>query len=153
MYQVRGLDPRLFEPLFGLSDEALAAQGARRILADLDGSYPCRVSLLNVRAGEELLLVNYEHRPETHSPYRATGPIFVSRNARGYHRDKVPLLLRESLVSLRAYDAQAFMVAAEVVNGSEVANQVERYLGRSDVDHVDAHFARRGCFAARFERP
>jgi len=152
MYQVRGLDPRLFEPLFALSDEALAAQGARRLVADGDGVYPCRVSLRNVGAGEELLLVSYEHRPEAHSPYRATGPIFVSREERGFCRDEVPLLLRESLVSLKAYDAQAFIVAAEVVNGPDVANQVERYLARSDVDHVDAHFARRGCFAARFER-
>jgi hypothetical protein len=55
-------------------------------------------------------------------------------------------------VSLKAYDADAFIVAAEVVDGREVRNQVERYLRRSDVDHVDAHFARRGCFAARFER-
>jgi hypothetical protein len=96
--------------------------------------------------------VNYEHRPEAHSPYRASGPIGVSRLERGYYRDEVPLLLRGSLVSLKAYDADALIVAAEVVDGREVRNQVERYLHRSDVDHVDAHFARRGCFAARFER-
>ena len=152
MFQVRGLDPGLFEPLFALSDEALAARGARRVIADADSSYPCRISLRNAGAGEELLLVNYEHRPEAHSPYRATGPVFVSRLERGSCRDEVPGLLRESLVSLRAYDAQACIVAAEVVNGAEVARQVESYLRRSDVDHVDAHFARRGCFAARFER-
>jgi hypothetical protein len=152
MFQVRGLEPGLFEPLFALPDEALVAQGARRVIADADSGYPCRISLRSVGEGEEVLLVNYEHRPEAHSPYRAKGPIFVSRLERGYYRDEVPLLLRESLVSLKAYDADAFIVAAEVVEGREVRNQVERYLHRADVDHVDAHFARRGCFAARFER-
>jgi hypothetical protein len=152
MFQVRGLEPSLFEPLFAFSDEALLAQGARRLIADAEGVYPCRVSLRRVAAGTELLLVNYEHRPETHSPYRATGPIFVSGEERGYCRDEVPVFLRESLVSLKAYDADAFIVAAEVVNGPDIRDQVERYLGRPEIHHVDAHFARRGCFAARFER-
>ena len=152
MFQVRGLDPGLFEPFFALSDEALAAQGARRVIADDGSGYPCRIALRSVAAGVEVLLVNYRHRPEAHSPYRANGPIFVSRLERGYYRDEVPLLLRGSLVSLKAYDADALIDAAEVVDGREVRNQVERYLHRSDVDHVDAHFARRGCFAARFER-
>lgn len=152
MFQVRGLEPRLFEPLFALSDAALIARGARRYIADLDGTYPCRISLRHVDAGEELLLVNYEHRPEGHTPYRGSGPIFVSRLERGSYRDEVPVFLRESLVSLKAYDQEAFIVAAEVVNGPEVRSQVERYLRRADVHHVDAHFARRGCFAARFDR-
>ena len=61
-------------------------------------------------------------------------------------------MLEGSLVSLKAYDGAAFIVDAEVVDGGGVRDLLAAYFGRSDIHHVDAHFARRGCFAARFER-
>ena len=44
------------------------------------------------------------------------------------------------------------MVDAEVAEGGEVLGLIDRFLADPNVAHVDAHFARRGCFAARFER-
>lgn len=152
-FQARGLDAQLFAPLFNLSEPELTAIGAIRVVADEPDAYPCRVSLRRVEEGEELLLVNHTHQPTPSSPYRASGPIFVSRTAgTGHYRDELPPILRDRLVSLRAYDSQALIVDAEVAEGEEVVRVIERFLANPNVAHVDAHFARRGCFAARFER-
>ncbi|MGO4573882.1 DUF1203 domain-containing protein [Microvirga sp. 2TAF3] len=103
--------------------------------------------------GEELLLVNHVHQPMPSSPYRASGPIFVSRSAgTGHYRNELPPMLRDRFLSLRAYDSNALIVDADVAEGRAVLDVIERFLGNPNVAHVDAHFARRGCFGARIER-
>jgi hypothetical protein len=42
-YTLRGLEPALFEPLFQLDDEALAARGMRWMSVDEPVGFPCRV--------------------------------------------------------------------------------------------------------------
>lgn len=152
-YLVRGLEADAFAPLFRLSDANLQAMGAHRVLADEPDAYPCRVSLRRAEEGEELLLLHHIHQPTPTSPYRSGGPIFVSRFATtGLYRGELPPILRDRLLSLRAYDAAAFIVEADVAEGEEVVGHIERLLSDPQVAHVDAHFARRGCFAARIER-
>lgn len=154
-FQVRGIDPQPFQPLFSLSDADLAAKGIIRVVADEPDAYPCRVALERVRVGEELLLVHYMHQPNPASPYRAGGPIFVSRGAErpAHYQSELPPSFRDRLISLRAYDSNALIIDAEVADGDRaVLAVIERYLSRPDVAHVDAHFARRGCFAGRIER-
>jgi Protein of unknown function (DUF1203) len=152
MFIVRGLEPQSFSPLFALSDEALSERGARRMAADSDDAYPCRIALRRVEKGAELILLNYAHLPAPHSPYRASGPIFVSRSARGVYENELPPMLQDRLLALKAYDADAFILDADVAEGEEVRERVERFLDDPAVTHVDVHFARRGCFAARIER-
>jgi hypothetical protein len=151
---VRGLDPKPFRPLFDLSEDGLAAHGARRVRADQADAYPCRVSLRRVEEGEELLLLNHVHQGRASSPYRASGPIFVGRSAEApaVFEGETPPMLRDRLLSLRAYDAQAFIVEAEVAEGPAVEDTIRRFLARPGVAVIDLHFARRGCFAARVER-
>jgi len=153
-FLIRGLEAETFAPLFRFSDEDLRTIGARRVHADESDAYPCRVSLRRVEEGEELLLLNHVHQPTPTSPYRAAGPVFVSRAARtGLFQNELPPILQDRLLSLRAYDSNALIVDAEVADGDrEVLAVMERFLARPDVAHVDAHFARRGCFAGRIER-
>lgn len=152
-FQFRGLDPALFAPLFRLSEAELAAIGAQRVHADEADAYPCRVSLTRVAKGEELLLLNHVHQPTPTSPYRASGPIFVGRNSSaGHYRDELPPMMRNRLLSLRAYDAQVLIVDADVAEGEPALAVVARFLANPEVAHVDAHFAKRGCFGARIER-
>jgi len=152
-FHVRGLEADAFAPLFHLNEDGLAAIGARRVVADAADLYPCRIALRRVDEGEELLLLNHAHQTNPGSPYRSAGPIFVSRSARtGSYRGELPPMLRDRLLSLRAYDANAFIIDAEVGEGEEVVRLIERFLANPKVAHVDAHFARRGCFAARIER-
>jgi hypothetical protein len=61
-------------------------------------------------------------------------------------------MLRDRLLSLRAYDGNAFIVDAEVAEGAEVLRVIDRFFANPEIAHIDAHFARRGCFAARIER-
>jgi hypothetical protein len=153
-FQVRGLDPAPFLPLFDLDDSALLALGARRTTADEPDAYPCRVSLKRAEPGEELLLVHHVHQPVATSPYRSGGPIFVGRSGDqpALYRNELAPILRDRLLSLRAYDSEALIVDAEVGEGDAVFGLVARFLGDPAVAYVHAHFARRGCFAARIER-
>ena len=152
-FQIRGLDAETFAPLFQLNEADLKALGAQRVIADAPDLYPCRIALKRVAEGEELLLLNHAHQTNPGSPYRSAGPIFVSRSARtGSYKGELPPMLRDRLLSLRAYDENAFIIDAEVGEGEEVVRLIERFLADPKVAHVDSHFARRGCFAARIER-
>jgi hypothetical protein len=69
-FRITGLPADEFAPLFDLSDAELASFGAvRQIAEERPTGYPCRVSLTDSRAGDELILLNYEHHSVT-SPYR-----------------------------------------------------------------------------------
>ena len=150
-FRFKGLHADPFSDLFALSDAALAAKGFVRMIADEKPGFPCRVSLADAEPGEEVLLVNFEHQP-VHSPYRATGPIFVRRNAKVFDSTDVPQALRPRLLSLRAYDDSGMMVEADVVEGTEVETLLARLFTRDDVSYVHVHYAKRGCFAVRVER-
>jgi hypothetical protein len=152
-FRLAGLDPAPFAPLFLLDDAQLAARGIARRIADADRGFPCRVGLEDARRGDELLLLPYEHQP-AHSPYRASGPVFVRRDAcrRVLAPGEVPPYVADRLISLRAYDSAQLMVDAEVCEGGHVAAWLEAAFGRSEVACVHLHNARRGCYSCLAER-
>ena len=152
-YRIHGLDPASFAHRVGLSDEALAAQGAVRMRADSKPGFPCRVRLDDVEPGERLLLVNHVSHDGT-NPYRATHAIFVgeqSVRAAAYH-DAIPPALAGRVLSLRAFDRDGMMRDAALAQPGEADSAIRHLLADPRVDHVDAHNAVRGCFAARIER-
>jgi len=153
-YRVLGLDPAPFAPLFDLDDGALKAIGARRMTADTQPGFPCRVSLADAAPGEDVILVNHAHLADDSTPYRARGPIFVREHAgeAAILDDSLPPYLTSRLLSLRAYDCDGMMVDADVIEGREAEPLIRRMLARGEIAHIDAHFARRGCYAARIER-
>ena len=53
-FQLEGIPYRPFAPLFALSDQELQKMNARRVIADAQPGYPCRVSLADAAIGEEL---------------------------------------------------------------------------------------------------
>ena len=151
-FRIEGLDPDAFQPLFSLDDEALAARGARRQIADHKPGFPCRVSLEDAEPGEEVLLLNFEHQP-VDSPYRAAGPIYVRRAATRFSAvNAVPAMLRSRLLSLRAYDAEGMMVAAEVCEGAAFEPALEALFADPATAYVHVHNAKPGCFNCRVER-
>ena len=152
-YQLRGLEPRLFEPLFALDEVTLTSRGMRWMRADAPVGYPCRISLEDAPVGEEVLLLPFTHQ-DSRSPYRASGPIFVRRGQREAARlvGTLPPYLTRRPLSVRAYDAADDMVDADVVDGSDAEALIERYLARDDVRYLHVHFARRGCYACRVDR-
>ena len=152
-FRIVGLQLHEFSPWFALSDAELAARGACWVTATSDHGYPCRVSLRDAAAGERLLLLPYQHLAAD-SPYRASGPIYVRRDAQAAALavGEVPAYVRRRLISLRAYDERHWMVAAEVCPGEEVAAQIERLFARNDVHVLHLHNAKPGCFSCRVER-
>ena len=44
------------------------------------------------------------------------------------------------------------MVDADVVDGQVLAGLIERFFGNPDVAYLHAHYAKRGCYAARIDR-
>jgi hypothetical protein len=152
-FRITGLSPRPFEHLFGLSDERLATFNVRRYVADAMPGYPDRVELRDVQAGEHVLLVNYVHQPGD-TPYRASHAIFVREGAteRFDAIDVVPDVLRIRPISLRAFDRADMMIDADLTEGPGIENVIDRFFTDPHVSYVQAHFAKRGCYAARIER-
>ncbi|HYB54983.1 MAG TPA: DUF1203 domain-containing protein [Alphaproteobacteria bacterium] len=152
-YRVTGLDPAPFRDLFGLSEEALAAKGVRRYLADRKPGFPDRVELRDAEPGETVLLLNYTHQP-AQTPYRASHAIFVREGAeRAYDAiDRIPEPLLVRPISLRAFSAEGEMVDADLAEGSQLEPLIERFLAKPGVSYLHAHYAKRGCYAARIER-
>jgi hypothetical protein len=152
-YKISGLDPSQYSHLIGLGDEQLAAYGAVRMTADTKPSFPCRVTLDDAEIGETLLLVNHVSH-EGNNPYRASHAIFVSESATeaAVYEDEIPPALDRRILSLRAFDRDGMMTDAALVQPGEADPAIRKLLANSAVDHIDAHNATRGCFAARVER-
>lgn len=150
---IRGLDPAPFRPLFGLTDSDLAARGASRHVVDSDPGYPDRIGLRDMAIGEHAILLNYEHQPAA-TPYRSAHAIFIGEGA---HRacemiDAIPQVIRRRVISLRAFDAAGMIVDADLADGTDLMPLIAQFFDREDVAYLHAHYAKRGCYAARIDR-
>ncbi|HBN54362.1 MAG TPA: DUF1203 domain-containing protein [Stenotrophomonas sp.] len=152
-FLLSGIDPVPLQPLFDLDDAGLAAHGAVRRIADSERGFPCRVSLRNATVGEELLLLPYWHQPAA-SPYRASGPVFVRRGAVPARLavNEVPPYVARRLISLRAYDRDDCIAAAEVMEGEDAGAWLHAQLGDPRIAYVHLHSARHGCYLCRADR-
>jgi hypothetical protein len=153
-FTVSGLSADPFQPLFGLSDEALAEHGAVRHVAGAEGRYPCRISLRDAAPGETLLLVNYEHQSAA-SPYRSNYAIYVREAATtpATFTDELPPVLQGRPIALRAFDEAGMLIAAELVSADQdLTAAIGRGLGQPEAAYLHAHNAAHGCFAARIDR-
>lgn len=153
-FRITGLSPEPFAPLYGLSEEALAARGVRRVRADDPSTnYPDRIEMRHARPGETLLLLNHVSQPAD-TPYRATHAIYVREGARDiYDRvNAVPEVMRIRLLSLRAFDAHGLIVDADVVEGVALEPAIARLLSDPQAAYLHVHNAKRGCYSGRIDR-
>ena len=152
-FRICGLPAAQFSHLFALSDTELAKLGARRQIADeRTPGYPCRISLTDARAGDELLLVNYEHHAVA-SPYRMRFAIFVREGEETYDAvNQIPEQLRLRTLALRAYDTDAMMTGSALSEGRDLESAIARLFANPRADYLHVHFAAPGCYAARVER-
>jgi hypothetical protein len=152
-FRITGLSPDTFRPLFSLSDAELHGRRARRVVVDASPGFPDRISLRDLEPGEQAILVHHTHQP-AETPFHASHAIFVGEASReAYDRiDEVPPALAARLLSVRAFDAKHDMVDADVVEGAALPGLVERFFADGAVAYLHAHYARRGCYAARIDR-
>src|SRR5690349_18424048 len=152
-FRIIGLSPDAFRPLYGLSDSELARHGARRYIADAKPGFPDRVELRDAEPGESLLLINYVHQP-ANTPYHASHAVFIREGAEVAFDavDQVPEVLRLRMLSLRGFAADHYIAAAALVDGRQLEAEIEKLLAQPEVAYIQAHYAMRGCYAARIER-
>jgi hypothetical protein len=152
-FRITGLSPDPFRHLYGLSDAELAAHGATRVVADRSPGFPDRIEVRDAEPGEALLLLNFVHQPAD-TAYRASHAIFVREGAEVPFDavGAVPEVIRRRPISLRGFDRDGTMVDAALVDGGEVAVTIEAMFGDPAITYLHAHYAVRGCYAARIDR-
>lgn len=152
-FRIHGLPADEFAHLAGRTESQLQGMGIRRVRVTEPHAAPDRISLRDAEPGETVLLLNYEHLA-VDTPYRSRHAIYVIEGETRTFDDVnvVPEVMRRRLLSLRAFDARGMMVDADVVDGREVEPLIERLLADERTAYVHAHYARRGCFAARIDR-
>ena len=152
-FRITGVSPSAYQPLYGLSDEELAARGAIRYVVDQKPGYPDRVEMREGEIGETVLLVNHFSQLAD-NPYRASHAIFVREGAVAAYDavDEVPEVMRGRLLSLRAFDQDDMMVDADVIDGNQIETTIERFFSNPAVKYIHAHNAKRGCYSGRIDR-
>jgi len=152
-FRITGLSAEPFRHLYGLSDDLLARQGAKRYVVDKAPGFPDRIEMRDAAPGETVLLLNHVCQPAD-TPYRASHAIFVREGAeQSYDRmNEIPDVMRLRLMSLRAYDAQGMMLDADVIDGQRVEEVIDRFFANPDVAYIHAHNAKRGCYSGRIDR-
>lgn len=151
-YRIEGLDPEPFAALFDLGDAELAARNARRVRADSPTGHPCRVSLQEAAAGEELLLVNHISN-EAPTPFRASHAIYVRKQAEtARYDDEIPPLFASRTLSLRGFDSEGMLRGGVLAMPGEADAGIRALFEQDEIATIHAHSAAYGCFLARIER-
>jgi hypothetical protein len=152
-YRITGLPMTPFAPLFALDDGSLAAMRARRVIATADRGFPCRVSLVDARRGEALLLLHHVSH-DVATPYRAAYAIYVRAHAREAEPfvDCTPPVFEGRSLGLRAFDADGMLRDARLAMPGEADPAIRALFARDEIAYIHAHNAAHGCFAARIDR-
>jgi Protein of unknown function (DUF1203) len=152
-FQIHALPKDIVAGLSEMSDAALAARNIKRQTALVSPGYPCRISLEDAQVGETVYLMNYTHIPQA-TPYQASHAIFVREKARQANPEpnEIPASLALRVLSLRAFDQDHQMVAAELAQGEEIAPKLQQLFAKPQTDYIHLHYAKPGCFAARAVR-
>ncbi|MEL6692396.1 MAG: DUF1203 domain-containing protein [Pseudomonadota bacterium] len=151
-FQISALSEDQFSHLYGATKEQLRQAGAKRVIADTDPGFPCRVSMRDAKIGEALILLNYTHLNQD-TPYCASHAIFIIEGAkeRTFPQNTVPDVLRSRLLSLRAFNENYDMIAADVCAGSDLEQAITKLTTDPSVSFLHVHNAAPGCYAARID--
>ncbi len=152
-YRITGLDRELFAGLFDMDDAALAEKGAIRVTAGADKGWPCRISLEDAKAGEELILLNHvSHDVET--PYRSAYAIYLRRSASDTAKyvDETPPVFEGRPMAFRAFDCEGMLRIAALALPGQADAKIRELFASDEIAYIHAHNAAHGCFSAKVER-
>jgi hypothetical protein len=111
--------------------------------------------------GEELLLVSHDpfepistSDAAARSPYRCASPIFIHLHPCSPPSldGELPAQLVGRRLSVRAFDADALMTDAVVIDGRELDATLRSLLDRPEVSWFHVHNAAPGCWAVAVDR-
>ncbi|WP_051062676.1 DUF1203 domain-containing protein [Ilumatobacter nonamiensis] len=132
----------------------LRSGGGERFIADAKPGYPCRQCLCDAEIGETLILV--AHDPfSIDSPYRSRSPIFLHEQPCSPPSDVrvLPDQLTGRQLSVRAFDRDAMMIDAAVIDGTDLDDQLRQFFDDEATAEIHVHNATRGCWATLVKRP
>lgn len=152
-YRITGLDRTSFAELFDMNDMALADRGAVRVTAAADKGWPCRISLEDAKAGEELILLNHVSH-DVATPYRSSYAIYVRKNAEvpTEYVDTVPPVFEGRPIALRAFDKDGMLRNAALALPGQADARIRDLFESDEIAYIHAHNAAHGCFSAKVER-
>jgi hypothetical protein len=79
--------------------------------------------------------------------------IFLREGDRTYDKvNEVPEQFRNRILAVRSFDANAMMVANQLVGGNEIEPVLEKMLAPLNVDYLHVHCAAAGCYGAKVQR-
>ena len=124
-----------------------------KMVVDSKPGYPCRVSLEDAEIGEEVILLSFKHH-DSKSPYQASGPIYVRRNAQlaNLRVNEVPKMLLHRFLSLRVYDEKGMMIEDLTIEGKVVKESIQKIFRNTEASYIHIHNAGPGCFNCLVKR-
>jgi Protein of unknown function (DUF1203) len=152
-YRITGLDRASFAELFDMNDMALAERGAVRVTAAADKGWPCRISLEDAKAGEELILLNHVSH-DVATPYRSSYAIYIRKAAElsAQFVDETPPVFEGRPMAFRAFDAAGMLRNAALALPGQADEKIRALFAQDEIAYIHAHNAAHGCFSARIER-
>lgn len=152
-YRITGLDCEPFTGLFEMDDVALAERGAVRLTAAADKGWPCRISLEDAKAGEELILLNHVSH-DVATPYRSAYAIYVrsAANQTAEYVDETPPVFEGRPMAFRAFDKDGMLRNAALALPGQADIKIRELFASDEIAYIHAHNAAHGCFSAKVER-
>lgn len=152
-YKITGLNREPFMALFEMNETELAAQGAMRVTAAADKGWPCRISLEDAKAGEEVILLNHVSH-DVASPYRSAYAIYIRNGVAdaAEYVDQTPPVFEGRPMAFRAFDTDGMLRAAALAMPGQSDAKIRELLESENIAYIHAHNAAYGCFSARIER-
>jgi hypothetical protein len=152
-YKITGLDPERFAPIFAMDENALASVNARRVTAGASVGWPCRVSLEDAAAGEDMILLHHVSH-DVATPYRSAYAIYVRKNARvaATFVDQTPPVFAGRPIALRGFDADGMLQTAALALPGQADVRIRELFEDAKIAYIHAHNAAHGCFSARINR-
>ncbi len=152
-YRITGLDREPFASYFDMDDAALAEHRAVRVTAGADMGWPCRISLEDAKAGEELILLHHVSH-DVATPYRSAYAIYLRRSARvtAEYVDETPPVFEGRPIALRAFDSEGMLSGAALALPGQADAKIRELFESRDIAYIHAHNAAHGCFSAKVVR-
>lgn len=152
-YRITGLDREPFAGLFEMDDAALAEHGAVRVTAGADKGWPCRISLEDANAGEELILLNHVSH-DVATPYRSVYAIYLrsAANQKAEYVGEAPPVFEGRPMAFRAFDREGMLRNAALALPGQADAKIRQLFESDQIAYIHAHNAAHGCFAAKVER-
>lgn len=152
-FQISGIEPQQFASYFQMNSDELSKLRITKMIVDEKPGFPCRVSLQDAEVGEEVILLPFEHH-NVSSPYRASGPIFIRKNAleAKLKINEIPEILPHRFLSLRIYDKSAMMIDARTLDGEKLSSTIENIFENPRAEYIHVHNANPGCYNCQIDR-